>query len=260
MFRTTDDHHSYTPQKGYHTRLVRNGDLSYDFFDKSGNRHHFREPVDEDHVSPSRRLEYIEEPHGDRIVLSYNLENLVTRVAEVHPEAGEVRALELEYEVKAASKRIKSITVPGLGIEVRYEHDLFGNLVGAVRSGQNLEGDMAAAPRSESYRYTIESGIDRHQMLAYTGPNGERVEYAYLTAADTFLGEETDALLQRKQEYAKEVREGVGTDALAITRFEWDYREAVVAPLQDDGPRRARQPHGLRDERHAARRWRSTSR
>ena len=35
---------SYTPQKGYHGRLVRNTDASFDYFDKAGVRHHFEEP------------------------------------------------------------------------------------------------------------------------------------------------------------------------------------------------------------------------
>src|SRR6185295_13349644 len=71
VFRTPDDGITFTPQKGYHTQLRRNADLSYDFIDKAGNRHHFREAESAAQAKVERRLEYIEEPHKDRIVLSY---------------------------------------------------------------------------------------------------------------------------------------------------------------------------------------------
>src|SRR6185503_14919558 len=87
VFRTTDDGHTFTPQKGYHTRLVRNADLSYDFIDKAGQRHHFREPEDPARPEGSRRLEYVEEPHGDRIVLGYDTAGRVITVAEVQQAA-----------------------------------------------------------------------------------------------------------------------------------------------------------------------------
>src|SRR5204863_578131 len=46
VFRSTDNGQTFTPQPGYHTRLTKNPDGSYDFFDKSHTRHHFREPED----------------------------------------------------------------------------------------------------------------------------------------------------------------------------------------------------------------------
>jgi RHS repeat-associated protein len=227
VFRTTDNHVTYTPQKGYHTRLVRNNDLSYDYFDKTGVRHHFREPEDPEHPSPSRRLEYIEEPHGDRITLEYDSAGLLRRVVELQPEAGPVRALEVTYEPRNGAHRIRTIKVPALNIELRYEHDAFGNLVRAERTGTNLIGFPDAVPRVERYRYSIADGRDRHQLVAYTGPNDEQAAYEYLAASDTFLGEESAALLQPKREYAKQVREAPGTPDEVSTRFEWDYREAA---------------------------------
>jgi YD repeat-containing protein len=53
---------SFTPQKGYHTRLERDGCV-YRFVDKSGNVHHFESPDPEGRP----RLDFIEEAHGGRL-------------------------------------------------------------------------------------------------------------------------------------------------------------------------------------------------
>jgi RHS repeat-associated protein len=225
-FRTGNGGVTYAPQKGYHSQLVRNDDLSYDFFDRTGRRHHFREPEDPEFPLGSRRLEYIEEPHGDRINLHYDGDGRVASVAEYQPERGEVRRLLVTYEPKGGSDRIKRIEIPELRLSADYQHDAFGNLTVATRQGDNIEGPDAE-PRREIYAYSVANGVDRHQLLRYTGPNDEVTEYRYLSAGDPFLGEQAGRLFQPKTEYAKDVRERVDATRTQTTKFEWDYRDAA---------------------------------
>jgi RHS repeat-associated protein len=229
VFRPTNGGNPFIPQRGYHTRLVQNGDLSYDFFDKAGNRHHFREPEDATRPQDSRRLDYIQEPHGDRIVLTYD-DRKLKRVAEVHPERGEVRALEIDYVQKAGHDRVSRISSPALRLQVDYSYDeQWGNLKEVQRSGQNLPGDESADLVVWSYSYTDNNAADRHNLLSIRGPNPlNRVEYVYYSPSDVFLGEDSGLLVQRKEEYVKEVRERAGS-GFVRTRFEYDYREALAS-------------------------------
>jgi len=227
LFRTIDGGLTFKPQKGYHTRLVRNADLSYDFFDKADLRHHFREPADPTQPQGERRLEYLEEPHGDRIVLHYDGAGRVVRVAEAHPEAGEVRWLELTYRPVFGFDRISGVASPALKLTVTYDYDTYGNLVTATRSGENLPGFTAAAPRIERYEYSIGDGSDRHQMVAAVGPNGERTEFRYFKTADAFPGESAFTAVDHKEEFAKEVLEFPSTGQTLSTRFAYDYSDVL---------------------------------
>ena len=92
VFQSDNGLLSFTPQKGYHTRLERQGTV-YRFTDKAGNVHHFESPD----ADGRPRLDFIEEPHGDRLVFTYDGASRLTRVAEVHPDAGEVRAATFTY-------------------------------------------------------------------------------------------------------------------------------------------------------------------
>jgi hypothetical protein len=142
VFRTTDGGTTFTPQKGYHTRLVKLPDGSYDFVDKAGTRHHFREPEDPTDPNVPRRLEYIEEPHGDRIVPTYDSAGRVVKVAEVQ-RGVEVRTLVVNYTKAGGFDRIAKVTAPGLALEVSYGYDSFGNLTTVTRSGANVAGPAA---------------------------------------------------------------------------------------------------------------------
>src|SRR5262249_26472437 len=128
LFRTIDGGLTFKPQKGYHTRLVRNADLTYDFFDKAGLRHRFRQLADPTRPLGERRLDYIEEPHGDRIALHYDGAGRLVLVAEAQPETGEVRWLAITYRSVFGFDRISSISLPDLKLAVAYEYDTYGNL------------------------------------------------------------------------------------------------------------------------------------
>jgi RHS repeat-associated protein len=237
VFRTSDAGQTFQAQKGYHTRLVKNGDNSFDFFDKSGNRHHFREPEDPSHPHGDRRLEYVEEPHGDRIVLGYDPQGRVVEVAEVHPESGRVRSLEITYVRVYGFDRVVRIASAAHGLQVDYEYDSIGNLVKITRSGKNLAAGGEAAPRVHGYEYyealpTAVDRPDRHQLRAAIDPNGNRIEYRYYTRADAFPGESSSAggavLVPNKEEYVKEVVEFPerGQSRLQlVTRFRYDVSE-----------------------------------
>ena len=92
VFQSSDGLVTFTPQKGYHTRLDRDGTTST----ASPTR-----PATSTTSSPPAagrrpRLDFIEEPHGDRLVFTYDgSEPPRSKVAEVQPEAGEVRAVDV---------------------------------------------------------------------------------------------------------------------------------------------------------------------
>jgi RHS repeat-associated protein len=226
VFQSNGD--QFTPQKGYHTRLVKNGDLSYDFFDKSNTRHHFSAPDDPQKPDTKRRLDYIEEPHGDRIVPTYDENKQLIRVEEVQAGAGPQRSLEISYARAGEFDRVSKITVPDLAIEVDYGYDGVGNLTSAARKAANLPGPGPAAGQSTSYSYSSGNLKDPHQMLSATGPNGDRTEYVYFAKDDLFPGESSGLLVEDKEEFAKVVRE-FPTAAALETRFQYDYREALTA-------------------------------
>jgi hypothetical protein len=229
VFRTIDGGNTFTPQKGYHTRLAKLADGSYDFVDKAGTRHHFREPEDPVQANGPRRLEYIEEPHGDRIVLTYDSAGRVVKVAEVQRGGVEVRTLVVTYTKAGGFDRVAKVTAPGLALEVSYEYDTFGNLITATRSGANVAGP-AAAGWTKRYEYRTTLSVDRHQLVAAVDPNGNRTEYVYYTNEDVFLGADEGVTLpgNSKQEYVKEVREFPGPGITQSTRFSYDYRDAAT--------------------------------
>ena len=133
VFRSTDGLLSFTPQKGYHTRLEHDGTI-YRFTDKAGNVHRFEQPAPDG----SRPIEEIEEPHGDRLVFTHDGNGRLTRVAEVQRGAGEVRAATFSYRAIYGYDRIVRAEVPALDIAVDYEYDDTGNLVQVTRDGRNL--------------------------------------------------------------------------------------------------------------------------
>ena len=230
-FRSSDGGQTFTPQKGYHTTLVLNGDGSYDFFDKSHTRHHFRELEDPQKPNGALRLDYIEEPHGDRIQVTYDIAGHVTQVSEIPQETGTAaRSLKLTYKPFGGFDRIASADVPGLGYHVDYLYDAFGNLTKVTRTGANSSGPTAN-PQVEQFTYTDTDVRDRHQMTAARDANGNWTEYHYYAQTDAFPGETTGSsspglLIYGKQEYVKEVWEYPGT-LPEKTAFAFDYTEAL---------------------------------
>jgi RHS repeat-associated protein len=238
-FSSTSGGNPFKPQAGYHTTLVKNGDNSYDFFDKSHTRHHFKAPLDPASPQPERerRLEYIEEPHGDRLVFSYDDDGRLARVTERHPEAGNVRDLELTYERKKGLDRITKAEIAALNLRAAYGYDEEGNLVSATRSGRNVDGPDAP-DRVETYKYSSADARDRHQMIERTDPNSNVTAYEYYRGDDVFPGEAMGAgvfTALQKQEYVKLVRElpdGPTAPRKFETRFTYDFSEITQLRLK----------------------------
>jgi len=161
-FRTAGGGALLTPQKGYHTELRRNGDGSFDFTDKSGTRHHFapRDPL----RTGFHRLDYIEEPHGDRVEVRYLPSGLVASVAEVHrPGAGIkeiVRTLDFGHVRNGDFDQVAWVEATGLGLRVDYRYDAYGNLVGVSRSDSER-----SSPKVDTYAYSTSDATDRHQIV-----------------------------------------------------------------------------------------------
>jgi RHS repeat-associated protein len=239
VFHSSDGLTTFTPQKGYHTRLEREGRV-YRFVDKAGNVHHF-ESQDPD---GRPRLDYIEEPHGDRLVFTYDGASLLTKVAEVQAEAGEVRALTFAYRPVNGFDRIVRAEMAGLGLAVDYDYDTRGNLVKATRDGRNLEGGgPAAEPRVEKYGYlrpaTSPGGAvapdptREHQLVEVTDPNGHRREFLYYGDDDSLPGESDGRIpggglsFTEKWELAKQVVEHPEPGLSIRTEFSYDAQEVV---------------------------------
>ena len=221
LFRSTDAGDTFVPQKGYHTQLRKNVDLSFDFFDKAGNRHHFAAPADGLTPEGDRHLLHIEEPHGDRVVLEYDLSPRLVRVSEVHPEfAQPVRQLALHYVRKGGFDRIARIQAVGLGIEVQYSYDEWGNLKEVRRNGPPLW--------RERYQYSSVNVKDRHQLLDVIDANDHVTRYEYYGDSDVFPGQAGAPFQVNSGEYVRRVVEspGAGT-ALVTTGFSYDFTDVL---------------------------------
>ncbi len=214
----------YRPQKGYHTKLVKNaGDGSFDFTDKAGVVHHFREPQDPAKPFGPRRLDWIRDPHSDELRFRYDGENRLEQVAEWHPERGETRRLAIAYlpekDRKQGFDRIRSLEIQPHGITATYGYDAFGNLTSASTS--------TGLDWTYSYTATLEAA-DRHQLLSVMDPNGARTEYEYFGENDAFPGETSGGMPPLgKREFAKLVRE-FADKALAQpvpTQYSYDYTD-----------------------------------
>ena len=234
VFQSNDGLVSFTPQKGYHTRLERDGSV-YRFTDKAGNVHHFESPD----ADGRPRLDFIEEPHGDRLVFTYDGASRLTKVAEVQPEAGEVRAATFTYRSIYGDDRIVRAEIAALGLAVDYEYDTRGNLTKATRNGQNLAGAEIAAtePRVEGYRYLTMPAVaggrpsagdlrKEHQLVETTDPNGHRREYVYYAEGDTIPGEAQGTggglVFEEKWELVKQVLEHPDPGLTIRTEFLYD--------------------------------------
>jgi RHS repeat-associated protein len=212
---------TYKPQKGYHTRLVRGADGSFDFFDKSGTRHHFSDR--DDPLRPDdQRLEYVEEPHGDRLVLTYAAPTRrIAKVAEVHPEVGAVRSLSFSYTGAGGSDRIERVWDDALGIDVTYSYDATtGSLLKAARKSAD------AGTLTQTYEYDSTKPLHRHRLVAVVDPNGNRTEYMYYRVNDPWPGEGSGVVALDKDEYVRKVRELPGRGVAVETELSYDLTNA----------------------------------
>jgi RHS repeat-associated protein len=247
VFRSTDGT-TFIPQRGYHTRLQRNADSSLTFTDKSGTKHRFVSPGDLARPTGVWRLESVEEPHGDRLVATYDGQGRLVSLGEVPRGQGQaVRSLHFTYVHVAGLDRVRTVSAMAgatdLRLDVTYDYDAAtGSLLAATRTGDNVAGQPPAEPRVERYEYSASDPRDRHQLTAVVDPNGNRTEYVYYTATDPFPGESPTAFVYGKQEFVRQVREfpapGDLTQVLT-TLFAYDYSQAgsAVYPTTVTDPR-----------------------
>ena len=224
---------TFTPQRGYHTRLRRNSDGSFDFILKGGMKYHFGRPDGLTPLAP-RRLEYLEEPHGDRIGIQYDASGLIRQICETHPERGPVRTLVLRHTMAGGFVRIQSVQAVGLGLRADYEYDSFGNLVAVRRTEPAERGPRMLLDR---YQYSTDEPRDRHQLLSAIDPYGSRTRYHYYGPADALPGENGDLLgtgllLFGKQEYLKQIDDWLGFGSTSATTFSYDYSRAGAAEFR----------------------------
>ena len=131
------------PLKGYHGTLIANHeDNTYDFYTKAGIRYHYVHTRNENEWY----LDYIADPNGNLITLSYEGDYDEYRVEVVRDSAG--RSLKFEYEERDftfwSGKVLIQVQGP-YGTSVSYQYDDFGNLIRATRE----------ALRSERYGYLV---------------------------------------------------------------------------------------------------------
>jgi YD repeat-containing protein len=180
------DGRGFEPQRGYHSRLTRDRDGSFDFVDKAAVRQHFSAAQDAWGV---HRLEYFEEPHGDRLVLRYDSQGRAVEVAEVQREGGGVtsvpRTLRVGHKQAGGFERIAWVDAPGLDLRVEYEYDIYGNLTRVTRHDEERE-----RPETDSYGYSVNDARDRHQLLTALFADGRKETYRYLSTTDRLPGAE----------------------------------------------------------------------
>ncbi len=178
-------------------------------------------------------------PTATASLFTYDGASRLTKVAEVHPDAGEVRAATFSYRSIYGDERIVRAEIAPLGLAVDYEYDTRGNLTKATRSGQNLAGAESATtePRVEGYRYLTMPAVSggrpsagdlrkEHQLVETTDPNGHRREYVYYAEGDTIPGEAQGTggglFFEEKWELVKQVLEHPDPGITIRTEFLYD--------------------------------------
>jgi RHS repeat-associated protein len=217
----------YVAQKGYHGRLVKLDEATFDYFDKSNVQYRFVRPTFD---PEAYRLEWIREPHGDRLVLNYDLSEHVTKVVQEQDGAA-VHELVLKYDRAGGFERIVQADIVkagggSLGLRAEYVHDpKYGNLKQATRFGTNISGPRAE-DRVHKYVYSETDQRDRHQLTEVTDPNGSVTRFQYYTQTDRLPGEEQKFFyVLDKQERVRVVREYPDMRVLE-TQFSYDVTKA----------------------------------
>jgi YD repeat-containing protein len=211
---------AFQPERGYHTRLRRTADGSFDFLDKASVRHHFSERAAG--TATTLRLDWIEEPHGDRIVLEYESSGRLRAVSEWHPLLGPVRTLLFRYAAVGGAARIASIDAWGLGLRVVYRHDERGNLVAAERL------DREKGVETDRYEYSTADTRDPHQLVTAVPHGAARTTYVYGHAATSAPAAEAGFDLREAVRVVQEA------GAAAPTTFSYDWSRAESGELRVD--------------------------
>jgi RHS repeat-associated protein len=250
---------TFRPQIGYHSTLVKVSQTEFDFFTKARVQYRFvREPALFGEVYT---LRFIQDPNGNRTTLDYLAgDNDPVTLDTVTDASG--RALVLEYvdsvtgpdgfTVFFGDKRISAVRGRSrsadpqtnlLGLEIRYEYDIHGNLVRATRVSANPAAQFNDE-RLERYGYTDADPNDRHNLVSYTDPSGNVTTYTYMTPDQPLSGlAETFANVTNFQSYLglqtsdetaaffgawkKELIASVNQTESAVTRFTYDFQNGT---------------------------------
>jgi RHS repeat-associated protein len=236
----TLDWHTFTAEKGYHSRLVPTNTLStgyireYDFIDKSGTRYHFKDvsnnpdTTDPAKCPPKFRLEYLEEPHGDHIRIDYESAyvDTVREVSEWKSDGTKVRSLAVRSSSQSDGflhiTHIEARDGSGnpLGLSVDYEYSR-STLTRVTRTGTVGELSPAAV---EQYEY----GLDR-RLTRSVIPNGRATEPKTDVVEFTYGGGITIGLTHPA---VTEICEFVTAGAALTTKFAYDHGATQLAAGQ----------------------------
>jgi RHS repeat-associated protein len=187
--------------------LVKNPDGSFEYFTKAHVRYHFPGAMAEDdtnyfNLSYMGNLQYMEEPNGNRLTLTYDMQGRMTHVTDssdrslaftyeqaetplvgaIAPSGGSisctnkgqlglVRARFLRAGVGKAWRIIKMVA-PG-GLNISYEYDADGNLEHVTRSGEDSIS-TATSDYVWKYEYNPPSAGTQprtHLIRSVTAPN-----------------------------------------------------------------------------------------
>lgn len=207
------------PLRGYHGSLVANqDDGSFDFFSKSGARYHYVNLG-----AAQWRLDFVSDPNGNTVDLTYDTSAGRPRVSSVKDSAGRAIAFRWENRIFAFSSGDVLTSVEGPdGLSVVFEYDGYGNL---TRASQEPTGPQGAV-REEIYQYALgpsRSLEERHLLTGVTNTlNGATTEYQYKKAA---IG--VGPAIRMETYYVDRMREPAGGE----TSFQID-----LAGLESRGP------------------------
>jgi YD repeat-containing protein len=146
-----DGQGGYKAGAGDYGRLTSLPDSEFVLVEQNGFQTHFRS---------DGRFDFIEDTNGNRIQIGYDAQRNVTSATEVFAGAATGRTLAFSYTTVRSEPRLARV-IGSLGLEIAYEYDEWGNLVESARGG-----------RVERYEYSIDNPLDRHNLVAYTDPNG----------------------------------------------------------------------------------------
>jgi RHS repeat-associated protein len=232
QFQSSDGGRTFTPQKGYHTKLELK-DGKYIFTDKAGVEHHFKTFATQEilgDVQLEYPLDFVREPHGDELRWVYDNQNRIVEVDEWQKDGNIARKLMIGYTTVDGYPRVGAISVEGLGTGVSYTYDNLGNLTDLVRSANGTPSVIGR----EHFEYSKADPTDPHKLILAKDVNGAITEYEYYKDSDQLPGEGIDWLTHGvfivggKHELAKSVREHPGHGMTDVeTKFTYERSQGL---------------------------------
>jgi YD repeat-containing protein len=174
--------------------------------------------------------------------LKYKIDSDYNTLDVIRDSSG--RALILKYDTIFFDQRITSVTgynpdpnnIDLYDLYIDYDYDNFGNLTKVERVGT-----LPSETRIEKYKYTPGDARTGHNLIAYTDPNGNIVEYSYYETGDSLsFGDIDSSFSIRPYEFVKEVREPSTNDhSSPIIKFTYDLlgnKRTVTDPRLNVAP------------------------